>query len=319
MGDGRASRRAEVIGRWLGAVEESVAESSAGAGVSSGDTEVLRVDAHLAAADCPAGHLGPSEEYRDSARNAARELALETLRRHPQGGAGSPRDPRAEVASTLGETTVFRPGLARWFEEIDRAERAAVVAAAVSWMVDALALAARHGEPLWHSPSHRARKLVSAPVTIAVRVDASRETRAGNHLLVLAPGARRTDQRLARRIALVSAAAHGEVPVEVHIGHRDSLRRQSHSIDHDVLDVAVAELTDDVRWRLAPSAAPRLPGRSCSWCALADQCPEGSEHLTATRGSPVPYWLVPTASVGSSGGEGSGGQPPSEPRADPTM
>jgi len=309
VGDGRASRRAEVIGRWLGAVEESVAESSAGARVSSGDTEVLRVDAHLAAADCPAGHLGPSEEYRDSARNAARELALETLRRNPPRGAGARRDPLAEVSATLGETTVFRPGLASWFEEIDRAERSAVVAAAVSWMVDALALAARHGEPLWHIPSHRARKLVSAPVTIAVRVDASRETRAGNHLLVLAPGPRRTDQRLARRIALVSAAAHGEVPVEVHIGHRDTLGRYRHGIDDEQLELGVEELTDDIRWRLSPSDAPRLPGRSCTWCALADVCPEGSAHLDATRGSPVPPWLVPTAAAQESSAEG----------AEPTM
>lgn len=308
MADERTSRRAEVIRRWLGAVEESVAESSAGAGDPNGDTEPMRVDSHLAAADCPAGHLGPSEEYRDSARNAARELALETLRRNPPAGAGARRDPLTEVAATLGETTVFRPGLASWFEEIDRAQRAAVVAAAVSWMVDALALAARHGEPTWHSPSHRARKLGSAPVTIAVRVDASRQTRAGNHLLVLSPGARRTDQRLARRIALVSAAAYGEVPVEVHIGHRDTLGRYRHEIDGKQLDLGVEELTDDIRWRLSPSGAPRLPGRSCSWCSLADQCPEGSAHLNATRGSPVPSWLVPAAAA----------QDPSD-GAEPTM
>ncbi|MGI9578892.1 MAG: hypothetical protein ACR2OH_11865 [Microthrixaceae bacterium] len=313
MADQGSQRRADVMGRWLPAIEDALA---AGPGsVESSDTaDPVRVDAHLAAAECPAGHLAPQDDFRDSARAAAREIALETLRRHRDGagrddGGRNPsapaRDAIAEVASTLCDTTIFRPGLGEWLDQLDRAERAAVTAAAASWMVDALALTSRNGEPHWHGPGHRLRKLRSAPVTIAARVDASRRTRSGIHLLVLSPGARGTDARLARRIALVTAAAHGEVPVEVHIGHRDTLARYRHPIDDAELDSAVVELTDDAGWRLKPSTAPRHPGRSCRWCTLAENCPEGTQHLAATKGAPIPPWLVDAAQSDS----GDGGDP----------
>ena len=292
--------RAEVMQHWLGAISAEASERGFGPPPDPDDRP--RVDAHLASALCPAQRLAPGEEFRDSARVWARSIGLEALRRHAAGRADAPRDPVAEVTDVMGESTAHAPGLGMWLDQIDRAESAAVAAAAVSWMVDALALAARHGEPLWHSPTARMRDLPSPRVRVSARVDAVRETTSGTHLLVVAPRPQGTDARLARRVALVSAVANGEVPLQVHIGHRETLTRHSHPIGGAEFDRAVSEVADDIGWKLEPSSAPRVPGAGCRWCPLADDCPEGTAHLVATRGAPAPLWLVDERGPGHSPG-----------------
>lgn len=305
----RAATAAAWRARLDGALDASHAPTA-----EQGRPGVDWVGPSVAAARCPARALVSVEPFSETAATAARALALTTLRSGPgTGSADGVRQavsPAEQVRAVMEEPSVLRPGLAGWLRGLDRAGRAAAVAAATRWMVDAVALADGRGAPHWQDPAGLRYQPRNREVVLSAAVDATRDRGDGVHLLIVRLRHDPTDGRLSRRIALVWALVRGQEPRSVVVAHRESLGRDRHAVDHEVLEASVADAVDDIRWASRPSTAPTVTGPGCRHCHLLDDCDPGRRHLEALPGSPFPAW------VGVSGPSGSG---QSGDGADPTM
>ncbi len=210
---------------------------------------------------------------------ATREVALVALR------SGVPAaGPVGMVESTLATPEDLRWGVVKWIEEADRGALATLRNAAVSWVTDAIALAARHGAPEWHVPAAMRFDPRGPGVQLTASVDAVRETGSGTHLFLMRSRAGTTDARIAGRIALLRVLERGQVATSVVLGFRDSLERGTYPVTDEMLHDAVHGAVDDIFHARRPSSAPRIPGPQCRYCVLLSRCPEGVEHVGVTRG-----------------------------------
>ena len=195
------------------------------------------IPAHMAAAVCPAGARLPREDFVETAATAARALALTALRSDAMGSAGPsgrtghpgiarPADkwrPGDLVGLAIADPSVLRPGLADFLRGLDRAGRAAVVASSTRWLVDAVALAHRRGAPSWQDPTPLRHIPSGCGVTLSAGVDAVRRRHDQAHLFVVRLRQSPSDDRLARRSALLWAVVRGDEPASVVLGYRESL------------------------------------------------------------------------------------------------
>lgn len=234
------------------------------------DARRVVVSAYDLGAECPARWAHPPQgDYAESAANAARRLGRLALRRWQPG-----LDLPAVVTEVLSDTEDWPSGLRSWFEELDRAGRATVSAAASTWAVGALGAVDGRTGLQWV----RQNETVDVPGR-AVRLRGSWDAFSGTRsrpttLLVLSgglPGPDR-DRLAAGYAALVAGLGPRVVPERVRIGSAASGDTRPVTISPAVLAVAVDRVVELVAHAAAPDLAPEVPGRWCSWCHLAESC-----------------------------------------------
>lgn len=249
-----------------------------------------RLALHHAGAVCPAGAMTPDPErfdaegrFVEATFTCTRELALTALRRSPSG-----RPATEIVQEAMAEPEMLRWGVADWMNKTDRAGHSTLRNAAVSWVTDARALAARRGEPQWQSPAGLKHQPKRRGVALTATVDAVRATGSGTHLFVMRARRHPTDRRVAGRVALLWILVRGEATRSVVLGMRDSLERDVTQVDEELLEEATAHAVNDLRRAQRPSLAPLVPGVHCRYCRLLPQCTEGIEQVALTRRYPFP-------------------------------
>lgn len=249
-----------------------------------------RLALHHAAAVCPAGVMPPDPQRFDedgrlveATFTMIREVALVALRNAMPGS-----DAVTIVDAAMSQPDMLRQGVADWIRGADRAAVATLRNAAVSWVVDARAVGARHGEPQWCPPTPLVYPVGDRGVKISAAADALRRTASGVHLLVMRSRCGLTDRRVAGRVALLWAVVKGTVASSVVLGMRASHARLSFEVDDDLLEDSIADAVNDLRWAQQPSLAPIVPGSDCRYCRLLPVCVEGAAHVEATRRYPFP-------------------------------
>ncbi len=274
------------MARWRRRLDEEVVARGvpAAADLPSGPVRDW-VPAHVAGALCPARAHLPDPDFVETAGTASRAVALTALRSITSASSARPAE---MVRAVVADPSALRPGLADFIRGLDRAGRAAVVGASTRWLVDAVALAHRRGTPSWQEPFNLRYSPDGCGVTLSAGVDAIRRRGAEVHLLVIRLRPYPPDARLARRTALLWALVRGEEPASVVLGHRESMDLVRHDIDPDVLEWAVSDAADDIRWAQRPSEAPPVPGGECRYCPMLDVCPEGGGHVDEQRYAPFP-------------------------------
>lgn len=288
-----------MMAHWRDALDGAVAEMPAGRAVRGrptagpgdrGDGVLDRVGTFQAGAPCPAVAMVADPDrfdergaFRESVFTARREVALVALREAP---AGMPA--HEMVTSVLNTPDSLRRGVADWLRSLEPAAVAALRADAVSWVVDARALAARRGEPQWHEPRALAYTPRSLSTALTAQVDAVRTVRAGTaqdrtHLLVLRPRSSPADRRVAGRTALLWSLVRGEEPASVVLAMRATLERVRFAVDGELLSTALGEAVVDLGFAAEPGAAPRRVGPHCRYCRILGSCADGSGHLESLK------------------------------------
>lgn len=286
--------RGDVARYWRDRLDTALGDAGFTPASTTGDPPdppgLERVAVHHAAAVCPAGAMAPDPHRFDSTGRfveatftAIREVALVALRTAVPGS-----DPVAMVDSALSRPEVLRSGVADWVRRADRAALATLRNSTVAWVVDALAVGARRGEPAWCSPALLSHPVGYRGVTICAGADAVRSRGSDVHLLVMRPREGLTDRRVAGRVSIVWAIVRGEVPSSVTLGLRDSLERRRFVVDEGLLEESLRDAVDDIGWAQQPSTAPRVPGPQCRHCRLLSRCAEGAAKVEATRRYPFP-------------------------------
>ena len=240
------------------------------------DARRVVVSAYDLGTECPARWAHPpQDDYAESAANAARRLGRLALRRWQPG-----TDLPAVVTQVLSDTEDWPSGLRSWFEELDRAGRATVSAAASTWAVGALgAVDGRTG--LQWVRQNETVDVAGRAVRLRGSWDAFSGTRSRpTTLLVLSgglPGADR-DRLAAGYAALVAGLGPRVVPERVRIGSAASGDTRAVTISPGVLERAVDRVVELVAHAAAPDLAPEVPGRWCSWCHLAESCDSAADR-----------------------------------------
>lgn len=273
-----SSKRGHLVRAWRLRLEGALAEAAVPPARKLDVPPVVdRLGLFHTGADCPASSLAPDPDridadgrFIEATFTAAREVALVALREGVVGMA-----PREMVDGALADPGSLRSGVASWVSELDHAGTAALRAAAVSWMTDARALAARRSEPDWQAPRLLAHRPAASGVTLTAAVDAVQRSVSGAHLMTLRSSATANDRRVAARIALLWVLVRAELPVSVVLGMRNTLDRLRVDADEDLLESALTDATIDIARARRPSSAPRRPGPWCRWCSLAADCPPG--------------------------------------------
>lgn len=249
-----------------------------------------RVSLHRAAAECPAGALvedprrfDAEGDFVEAVFTCTREVALNALRRNPPG-----RPAEEIVQEAMADPESLRWGVADWVARADRAARSVLHDSAVSWVIDARALAARRGEPQWQPPAALSHRPRGCDVTLTATVDARRTTGSGAHLLVLRPRRDSAERRLVGRVALLWALGRGEVAASVVLGVRESLERRQSLVEDSLLEEAIDDAVADIGRTQRPSLAPRIPGAECRYCGALSECEQGRAHVAASRRYPCP-------------------------------
>lgn len=280
--------RGEVALHWRGRLDSALAgleDPRVAHGGAAPQPREARVSAAQAGAACAASALAPDParfdeagRFREAVFTATREVAIVALR----SSAPQLQPARGIVDATLADPDSLRPSLAEWLGELDEGGLAALRSAAVSWVIDARALAARRGAPDWHEPRALAHTPGPLRVTITAHVDARRpadQPGAGPHLMVIRPRSSSRDARIAHRTALLWALVRGEVPSSVVLGIRDTMQRVGFRIDDARLGEAVNEAAQDIAEVLAGEEASRSPGPQCRHCRILATCAAGATWL----------------------------------------
>ncbi len=287
------SERGELVRHWRTRLDSALDGAAVPtAGELDTPPVITRFSLFHMANRCPASALVEDRARFDAEGNfveavftATREVALVALSVDRADRADHVRshttgiDPHEMVERALAGPRGLRDGVGRWVRELDRAGAGALRSAAVSWVLDALALAARRGEPEWQSPRLLEHTPGGRGVTLTAGIDALRSTEQGRHLMTVRSSAGATDKRVAARIALLWVLVRGEVPASVVLGFRDSLQRRRFDVDEEVLDRAIDDAVVDITRAQRPSTAPRDPGPGCRRCSLSRDCPPGIEWV----------------------------------------
>jgi hypothetical protein len=231
------------------------------------------VSSHDLAAVCPARWSVPFDDFVPSAATVAGAIGRVALRERrddePVGAAV------ARILSSVDELDRDAAWFADWYEqELDRAGRAAVRAAATTWATGALAVA-RGRRLSWATR----RQLVDVPQrTIRLRGgwDASDRVARPDVLLVMS-GRAPSDPALrlvAGFNALVDALLRRRVPLRVRVGSAATASSVAFPVTSELLRRAVDRVVALVGWRVDADSAPTVPGRWCRGCHLLDVCPD---------------------------------------------
>ncbi len=225
----------------------------------------------------------PADDFAESVRTARRRIGLAALRR-----LGDDASAATHLASAVDEVVTDGNSLARgltdWLEGLDRAGRAAVVAAAISWAEGVVRLVGTDPGIRWADASSAAHWNVPDRL---VRVSGSHDALLGGvvrgeRLLLVADGdAGPADRLRAGYLALVRSLGTQHAPVRVTLAapSRGDLVRVE--VDEGLLSLAVDRVAEHVAVRADREHAPPRPGRWCRHCHLLDVCDEGQGHLGA--------------------------------------
>jgi hypothetical protein len=233
---------------------------------------------------CPLRAALPADDYEPSVATARRRVGLLALRR--LGDDASPADDVATaVDEVLADGSEWPPKLWEWVDQLDRAGRAAVAAAAITWCTALLRLVGSDARIRWSDPSLSNRWNVPERL---VQLTATHEAQMGGvvhgeRLLVLADGDGGPGDRLrAGYVALVRALGTQHAPVRVTLAAPSRGELVQVPVDDELLALAVDRVTEHVAHRAAGDRAPVAPGRWCAHCHLLEGCAQGGAHLAAT-------------------------------------
>ncbi|UDY34809.1 hypothetical protein [Dermatobacter hominis] len=236
------------------------------------------VSAHDLALVCPSRWSVPFDDFVVTAATAAGAIGRVALRERRDGEPVGVAVDR--VLTSVDDLDRDAAWFADWYEqELDRAGRAAVRAAATTWATGALAAVA--GRPLsWATR----RQLVDVPErTIRLRAnwDASDGVSRPDVLVVMS--ARAPSDPALGLLAGFNALADGllrrQVPARVRVGSPATASTVAFPVTADLLARAVERVVELVRWRAEPDAAPTSPGRWCRDCHLLDVCPDAGASV----------------------------------------
>lgn len=250
---------------------------------------------------CLARWAGPdADDYSDNVRTTAKRFALGALAERRPG-----ESPAVALDRALEDHELWPSGLWTFWQGLDRAGRAAVRAAAVSWAVGALTSIRGRGVT-WVRPSSPAyirvdgRRIqlhanwdathggVAYPTTLVIVTDAS-------------PGP--LDRYRAGFAALVAALGRRCVPVRVRHASPTTGTHRAEEVTPSLLELAVDRVVELAAAAAAPDAAPVAPGGWCRYCHLLADCTEGR---AAVGGDLRPGRTGPGAQPDGAGAEGAG-------------
>jgi hypothetical protein len=253
-------------------------------------SERLRVSEFDLGERCPRRGARPADDFVESATTARRRVGLLALRRLGD-DACEETDLPAAVAAVLDSGEGLAPGLADWVADLDRAGKAAVGAAAVTWAASLCRTVGATRRPIrWSDPGPWTWDVPGRIVSLSAKVDATATAEVRGDVLLWSTGA--TDplaqRALAAHLALVRALSTNRAPLRVTIAVPATGTMRRVPVDPDLLDLGVDRVVEHVALRARPDAAPARPGRACRNCHLLDTCPQGTDHLAAmTSGRPT--------------------------------
>ena len=256
------------------------------------------VDAFAVIERCARRVARPADDYVDSVATSRRRIGLFALRHLAEQphAAGAPvgTGVRDAVETVIGEQLDWPDGLRGWVGDLDRAGRAALVGAVLTWCDGALRLVGRDPRIRWADPSRApAWNVPGRLVQLRGSIDAVIGTVVrGEKLLTLSDAAPGPADRLrAGHHAVVRGLGVRHVPVRVTTGSASTGLRVAHVVDDSLLELVSDRVVEVVQHRSAPDDAPPWPGRGCSYCHLLDECAEGRAHvdrLSARRDETAP-------------------------------
>jgi len=232
------------------------------------------MSAHDLALRCPSWWSMPFDDFVVSVPTAASALARLALRdRHDREPAGVAV---ARVASQLGDMDRQAAWFAQWYDqELDRAGRAAVRAAATTWAVGALG--ATRGAALKWSTARMRHEVVGRMIQLRTTWDAA--TRGAHPDALLVMSARAPDDPVlelqAGFNALVDALIRKQAPLRVRVGSASTAGTVKFAVTSELLERTIDRVVQLVVWHVDRSAAPTVPGRWCADCHILDVCPDG--------------------------------------------
>jgi len=252
--------------------------------------EGVVVDAFAVVERCPRRVARPADDFVESVATSRRRVGLFALRHLAEqprrDGAPSSAGLPEAVAAVVGEQLDWPDGLRGWVGDLDRAGRAALVAAVTTWCDGALRLVGRDPRIRWADPSRvPAWNVPGRLVQLRGSIDAVIGTVArGEKLLNLSDAAPGPADRLrAGHHGLVRALGVRHAPVRVTTASASTGVRVAHTVDAALLELVTDRVVEVVQHRAAPDDAPPWPGNGCSHCHLLDDCAEGTAHLVALR------------------------------------
>jgi hypothetical protein len=232
---------------------------------------------------CPRRAAHPADDFTETVATARRRVALAALRR-----LGDDASPAADAATAVDEVLSERTDLARnlaaWVEQLDRAGRAAVAAAAITWCSSVQRLVGSDGSIRWADPSSASHwDVPDRLVRVSASYDAVRGgVVTGERLLLVADGAGGPSDRLrAAYLALVRTLGTRHAPLRVTLAAPSRGTMERIDVDEDLLTLAVDRVVEHVVVRADRDAAAPRPGRWCAHCHLLELCDEGRSFLAA--------------------------------------
>lgn len=233
---------------------------------------------------CPRRAAHPADDFSETVHTARRRVGLAALRRLGD-DASSASYVAGAVDEVITDGTALARGLTDWLEGLDRAGRAAVAAAAISWSESLRRLVGTGASIRWADSSSASHWNVPDRV---VRLSASHDALTGGvvtgeRLLLVADGVGGPADRLrAGYLALVRSLGTQHAPVRVTLAAPSRGDLQRVDVDEALLALAVDRVAEHVAVRADRDLAPPRPGRWCAHCHLLDLCDEGRAHLDAT-------------------------------------
>lgn len=233
----------------------------------------IDMSAHDLSLRCPARWSVPFDDFATSVPTAASALARLALRDRDDGEpAGVAVD---RVSAQLGDMDPQAAWFARWYdEELDRAGKAALRAAATTWAIGALG-AVRGAELKW-SPARMRHEVDGRMIQLRTTWDAATAGAHPEALLVMS-GRGAGDPALELQAgfnALVDALIRREAPLRVRVGSASTASTVRFAVTAELLEHAIDWVVQLVAWRTDSSTAATVPGRWCVDCHLLDVCPD---------------------------------------------
>lgn len=243
----------------------------------------LVVDAFRATERCPRKLAGPPSEYRDSVAMARRRVGLLALRELANSADSSkPMLVSAAVQQVMADPANWPTSLRDWVESLDRAGRAAVSAAAITWAESAVRLVGRDHRVKWAEPSQKPKWNVPGRlVQLSASVDAVLGgVASGEKLLILSDAVPSPGDRLrAGFTALVRTLGARHAPVRVTVASPATGSMQQIPVTPELLQLAADRAVEMIGLLAKPNSAGPVPGRWCGYCHLLEQCDEGRTRL----------------------------------------
>lgn len=233
---------------------------------------------------CPRRAVLPADDYQDSVGNARRRVGLLALRRLDD-DASPAADVAAAVAEVMSDPTGWPGPLRDWVDGLDRAGRAALAAAVITWCISLRRVVRPDRRIGWSDPVGPDRCNVPGRL---VQLRASHEAIGGGvvtgeRLLLLADGAEGAggpaDRLRAGHVALVRALLSRHAPRSVTVVSPSRGEKVLVRVDDELLDLAVDRVAEHVAHRVAGESAPTVAGRWCRHCHLLEGCASGRAHV----------------------------------------